>query len=134
MSVGNIENREERSRARESTVKIKALGIVRDLVKSELEVADTFVLVAQTTAHRETARRNLRHAWVALKTARKFAEQVDMDSAERRAFLDSYGALVVRVTDLQLKLEDQAKQSSTREGDKCASGLSAGADRNSRPK
>jgi hypothetical protein len=86
-----------------SAVKSQTRGVIFDLLNSELEIAETFVSVAETTGHRERALRNVANAWLALKTALELAEQLDMDSAERRVFRDRYGVLCMRLTDLQLR-------------------------------
>jgi hypothetical protein len=88
---------------RAATPEAERRKVVLDLLKSELEVAGTFISAAETTANAETAVRNITNAWVALKTAVDLAEQLPLDSDERRAFRDGYGALCLRLADLQLR-------------------------------
>jgi hypothetical protein len=92
--------------AQAATLQTQTSEVVLDLLKSELEVASTFVSAAETTANSETAVRNITNAWIALKTALEFAEQLHLDSDERRAFRDGYGALCLRLADLQLRGQD----------------------------
>jgi hypothetical protein len=73
---------------------------------SELDVADTLVSVAETTAHYETAVRNLRNAWLALEGAQKYAKQLDLDATDRNTFRELHGALCVRLADLQIRSQD----------------------------
>lgn len=84
-------------------LKGKAREAVLEFLKSELEIAETFVSVAETTANRETAVRTVTNACLALKTALNLAGQLHLDSAERRAFQDSYGALYLRLEDLRVQ-------------------------------
>lgn len=93
-------------RERGAEVKAKARATAVDFLRSELEVADTLVTLAETTANRETVIRNLRNAWRALKVAQESAEQLQMDSAERQAFRDTHGALCLRLANLHLRLPD----------------------------
>jgi len=58
--------------------------------RSELEVADTFLHVAQTSSNYETAHRSLRNAWLALKAVEEFAQELELDFSERRVFSDLY--------------------------------------------
>lgn len=93
----------ERPTALAPAVTTQTRRVILDLLNSELEIAETFVSVAETTSHGERAVRNVANAWLALKTALELAEQLDLDSAERRAFRDSYAVLCTRLTDLQLR-------------------------------
>jgi hypothetical protein len=91
---------------RAAEVKAQARATALDFLRSELEVADTLVTLAETTANRETGIRNLRNAWRALKVAQESAEQLQMDSAERQAFRETHGALCLRLANLHLRLPD----------------------------
>ena len=93
----------EKPTALAPAVKTQTRAVIFELLNGELEIAETFVSVAETTGHRERAVRNVANAWLALKTALDLAKQLDMHSAERRAFRDSYGVLCTRLTDLQLR-------------------------------
>src|SRR5215475_8039328 len=91
--------------AQASRVVAEARELALDFLRSELEVARTLVAVAETTTNGETAVRNLRNAWLALKTAQEFAEKLDLESEERRAFNDRHGELCLRLADLHVRLE-----------------------------
>jgi hypothetical protein len=93
-------------RARGSGVKAQAREIALDFLRSELEVASTLVTLAETTADGEPVIRNLRNAWRALKAAQELAEQLQLDSVERRTFRGTHGALCLRLADLHLQLHD----------------------------
>jgi hypothetical protein len=69
-------------------------------------MAGTLVSVAESTSNCESALRNLRNAWLALKTAQEFAEKLDLGSDERRAFHDRHGELCLRLANLHLRLEE----------------------------
>jgi len=92
--------------ARAATSQTQTREVVVDLLKSELEVASAFISAAEATANSETAVRNITNAWMALKTALEVAERLHLDFDERRAFRDGYGALCLRLADLQLRLQD----------------------------
>src|SRR5690349_277611 len=77
-----------------------------DLLRSELEVADTLITLAETTADGETVIGSLANAWRALKVAQEFAEQIQMESVERQTFRDRHGALCLRLANLHLRLPD----------------------------
>jgi len=93
-------------RERGAEVKAQARATALDFLRSELEVADTLVTLAETTANGETVIRNLRNAWRALRVAQESAEQLQMDSVERQAFRDRHGALCLRLANLQIRLPD----------------------------
>jgi len=92
--------------ARTSTLQAQTRETLLDVLKSELEVAGTFVSAAETAADSETAVRTVTNAWMALKTALDLAEQLHLDADERRAFRDGYGAVCLRLADLQLRSQD----------------------------
>src|SRR5215467_540239 len=92
--------------AQASRVVAEARELAVDFVRSELEVARTLVSVAETTSNSETVLRNLRNAWLALKTAQEFADRLDLESDERRAFHDRHGELCLRLANLHVRLED----------------------------
>jgi hypothetical protein len=83
-----------------------AQPVAVDFLRSELEVASTLVSVAETTSSYESALRNLRNAWLALKTAQEFAEKLGLGPDERRAFNDRHGELCLRLANLHVRLED----------------------------
>lgn len=91
--------------AQPSKVVAEAREPAMDSLRSELEVASTLVSVAETTSSCQSAQRNLRNAWVALKTAQEFAEKLDMGCGERRAFHDRHGELCLRLANLHVRLE-----------------------------
>jgi hypothetical protein len=82
-------------------------------LRSELEVASTLVSVAETTSSCESALRNLRNAWVALKTAQEFAGKLDLGCGERRAFHDSAWRVVPAIGEPARAVGDQARLIST---------------------
>jgi len=79
------------------------------LLWAELDVARTRVWVAETTCTRETALRNLRNAWLALNAAQDCAERLNLDSIERRSFRDLHNALCLRLAELHIRGQDQAR-------------------------
>jgi hypothetical protein len=91
--------------AQPSKVLAEARELAVDFLRSELEVASTLVSVAETTSSCKSALRNLRNAWVALKTAQEFAEKLDLGCSERRAFHDRHGELCLRLANLHVRLE-----------------------------
>ena len=100
----NRECREPGAQASKAVAEARELAV--DFVRSELEVARTLVSVAETTSNSETVLRNLRNAWLALKTAQEFADRLDLESDERRAFHDRHGELCLRLANLHVRLED----------------------------
>jgi hypothetical protein len=101
------QNRECREpRARASKVVAEARELAVGFLRSELEVASTLVSVAETTSSSETALRNLRNAWLALKTAQESAEKLALESDERRAFHDAHGELCLRLANLHVRLDE----------------------------
>jgi len=92
--------------AQASKVVAEARELAMDFLRSELEVASTLVSVAETTSNSESVLRNVRNAWLALKTAQEFAEKLALDSDERCAFHDRHGALCLRLANLHVRLED----------------------------
>jgi len=92
--------------ARASEIEAQARKIGLDFLRSELDVADTLVTLAETTANGESVIRNLSNAWRALKVAQEFAEQIQMDPIERHTFRDRHGALCLRLANLHLRLPD----------------------------
>jgi len=91
--------------AQPSKVVAEARELAVGFLRSELEVASTLVSVAETTSSCESALRNLRNAWLALKTAQEFSEKYDLGSDERRAFHDRHGELCLRLANLHVRLE-----------------------------
>jgi hypothetical protein len=77
-----------------------------DLLWSELELANTFVTVGETSSNSATAMRNLNNAWLALKSAHQSSQSLDLKAAELDDFRGAYLALCVRLADLQLQLRD----------------------------
>ncbi|MBV8144721.1 MAG: hypothetical protein JO184_06915 [Gammaproteobacteria bacterium] len=73
---------------------------------AELDVAGTFVAVAETATDRATVLRHVTNAWMALKAAQGYAEQLDLDSRERRAFRETQSDLCRRLVELQYSLLD----------------------------
>jgi len=73
-------------------------------VRAELELAATFVSVAEAASNSQTALRNIQNAWRALKTVGEFAGKLGLESAERQLVLDAHGALCLRLAHLQARL------------------------------
>jgi hypothetical protein len=94
------------TRARASTLVAESRELAVGFLRSELEVASTLVAVAETTSSSETALRNLRNAWLALKTAQELAEKLGLESDQRRAFHDAHGDLCLRLANLHVRLEE----------------------------
>ncbi|MBV9725035.1 MAG: hypothetical protein JO299_07660 [Gammaproteobacteria bacterium] len=99
-------HQEGRPRAIPVELQAQTREIAVGFLWSELDVADTLVSVAETTAHYETAVRNLQNAWLALEAAQKYAEQLDLDATERNTFRALHGTLCVRLADLQVRSQD----------------------------
>jgi len=99
--------------AQASKVVTEARELAMDFLRSELDVASTLVSVAETTSNSESVLRNLRNAWLALKTAQEFAEKLDLESDDRRTFHDRHGELCLRLANLHVRLEDKARLIST---------------------
>jgi hypothetical protein len=104
----SVKQPHQASRGRAVGVEVQAQGreIAVGFLWSELDVADTLVSVAETSANYETAVRNLRNAWLALEAAQRYAEQLHLDSTERNTFRKLHGALCVRLADLQIRSQD----------------------------
>jgi hypothetical protein len=84
----------------------RSQGLALQLLRSELDIAGTFVTVAETSAKSKAAISNLRRAWRALKLAEEFAQQLQLDGAERASFRDVHGALCLRLTRLSMPSQE----------------------------
>jgi hypothetical protein len=87
-------------------IKAKAGQTAIDFLRAELEVAATLISVAETTSQHNTAVRNLRNAWLALKAADEFANQLDLEDTERSAFRDRHGDLCLRLANVHIRSLD----------------------------
>jgi hypothetical protein len=83
---------------------------------SELDVAGTFVSVAESAVDGETVLRNVTNAWMALRAAQGYAEQLDLDAHERAGFRQTHRDLCRRLAELQMRPEPAPGKSTEKIG------------------